>query len=187
MKAVLHSIKVNACRRNLNSHEAASPQVAALFGRSPRGPRLHPKGAARSARTARPSAASARSTLFGAARHPARGVQALRKRPRVERPCKFNEHPLRFRLKNTKEPGGASAAQVSALMAAVWSAPNCWVTLRITGTLARTSPLQGNKALPNPSVNATAIGVPPGPRGRPAYHRPRGPGATPLSARYLKR
>ncbi len=40
---------------------------------------------------------------------------------------------------------------------------------------------------PNPSVNATAIGVPPGPRGRPAYHRSRGPGATPLSARYLKR
>ena len=42
-------------------------------------------------------------------------------------------------------------------------------------------------ATPNQSVNATAIGVPPGPRGVQHYHPPRGPVATPLSARYLKR
>jgi hypothetical protein len=40
---------------------------------------------------------------------------------------------------------------------------------------------------PNPSVNATANGVPPGPRNTVAYRVSRGPGATPSSARYLKR
>jgi hypothetical protein len=40
---------------------------------------------------------------------------------------------------------------------------------------------------PNPSVNATANGVAPGPRSTVAYHVLRGPGATPSSARYLKR
>jgi len=38
-------------------------------------------------------------------------------------------------------------------------------------------------AMPNPSFNATANGVPPGPRGRLTYHRPRGPVVTPPSAR----
>jgi ribosomal protein L37E len=45
----------------------------------------------------------------------------------------------------------------------------------------------GARSWPNPSVNATANGAPPGPRGRCAYHPPRGPGVTPSSARYLKR
>lgn len=35
----------------------------------------------------------------------------------------------------------------------------------------------------NPSFNATANGVPPGPRDRSTYHRPRGPGVTPSAAR----
>jgi hypothetical protein len=37
---------------------------------------------------------------------------------------------------------------------------------------------------PKLSVNATANGVAPGPRGCQAYHHPRGPSATPSSARY---
>jgi len=45
----------------------------------------------------------------------------------------------------------------------------------------------GTRSWPNPSVNATANGVAPGPRGSQAYHLPRGPGTTPSSARYLKR
>ncbi len=36
--------------------------------------------------------------------------------------------------------------------------------------------------LPNPSLKRTANGVPPWPRGRVGYHRPRGQGATPLAA-----
>ena len=40
---------------------------------------------------------------------------------------------------------------------------------------------------PNPSVNATANGMAPGPRSTVAYHVLRGPGAMPSSARYLKR
>ena len=40
---------------------------------------------------------------------------------------------------------------------------------------------------PNPSVNATANGMAPGPRSTGAYHVLRGPGAMPSSARYLKR
>ncbi len=36
--------------------------------------------------------------------------------------------------------------------------------------------------LPNPSLKRTANGVPPWPRGRVVYHRPRGQGATPLAA-----
>jgi hypothetical protein len=35
----------------------------------------------------------------------------------------------------------------------------------------------------NPSFNATANGMPPGPRGCQYYHHPRGPGAMPSSAR----
>ena len=34
-------------------------------------------------------------------------------------------------------------------------------------------------ALPNPSLKLRPNGVPPGPRGRAVYHRPRGPGVTP--------
>ena len=41
--------------------------------------------------------------------------------------------------------------------------------------------------LPNPSVKARPNSVPPGPRGRAAYRRPRGPGATPSVPPYLKR
>jgi hypothetical protein len=40
---------------------------------------------------------------------------------------------------------------------------------------------------PNPSVNATSNGMAPGPRSTVAYHVPRGPGAMPSAARYLKR
>ncbi len=36
-----------------------------------------------------------------------------------------------------------------------------------------------NAALPNPSLKLSTNGVPPGPRDRAAYHRPRGPGVTP--------
>ncbi len=39
-----------------------------------------------------------------------------------------------------------------------------------------------NPAEPNPSLKRTANGVPPWPRGRVGYHRPRGQGATPLAA-----
>jgi hypothetical protein len=41
--------------------------------------------------------------------------------------------------------------------------------------------LQGSagSALPNPSLKLSPNGVPPGPRGRAVYHRPRGPGVTP--------
>ena len=42
-------------------------------------------------------------------------------------------------------------------------------------------------ARPNPSVKARPNGVAPGPRGHGAYHRPRGPGATPSVPPYLKR
>ena len=36
-------------------------------------------------------------------------------------------------------------------------------------------------AVPNPSLKRSANGVPPGPRGRAVYHRPRGPAVTPPS------
>ncbi len=48
-------------------------------------------------------------------------------------------------------------------------------------------PLLSPRLLPNPSVNATPTSYAPGPRGRPAYHRPRGPGSPLAVARYLKR
>jgi hypothetical protein len=47
--------------------------------------------------------------------------------------------------------------------------------------------LRGTRALPNPSLERTSTGVALGPRSRGAYHRPRGPSATPLAAAQLKR
>jgi hypothetical protein len=41
--------------------------------------------------------------------------------------------------------------------------------------------------VPNRSVNATANGMPPGPRSTVAHHLLRGPGSMPSSASYLKR
>jgi len=43
------------------------------------------------------------------------------------------------------------------------------------------------RARPNPSFEARPNGVAPGPRSRKAYHRPRGPGATPLVPPQLER
>jgi hypothetical protein len=47
--------------------------------------------------------------------------------------------------------------------------------------------LSGSRALPNPSVNATANGMALGPRSTANYHVLRGPSTMPSSARYLKR
>ena len=41
--------------------------------------------------------------------------------------------------------------------------------------------LSHQQAVPNPSLKRSANGVPPGPRGRAVYHRPRGPAVTPPS------
>jgi len=54
---------------------------------------------------------------------------------------------------------------------------------------AKSSQVQAvaRRARPNPSFEARPNGVAPGPRSRKAYHRPRGPGATPLVPPQLER
>ncbi len=52
---------------------------------------------------------------------------------------------------------------------------------RCPQTTCAPTPGRRANALPNPSLKRRANGVPPGPRGRAGYHRPRGPVATPLS------
>ena len=54
-------------------------------------------------------------------------------------------------------------------------------------TLAKARFRGAAQAGPNPSVEARPNGKPPGPRGREAYHVPRGPGALPSVPPHLKR
>jgi hypothetical protein len=68
--------------------------------------------------------------------------------------------------------------------------PNKVATTQARSKLGRSAALRGRRpesALPNPSLKLSPNGVPPGPRGRAVYHRPRGPGVTPSVPAYLER
>ena len=102
---------------------------------------------------------------------------------------------------SARAPGGAAAglvrqgyAQASAAAgarpsAALVEGPKDWgcvaaagARLGVAGFKSRGTPRpKKRRVLSNPSLKRSANGVPPGPRGRFVYHRPRGPGVTPSS------
>jgi hypothetical protein len=176
-QAVRYSIKVSACRRELNSHEAASPQSHARFTRPPRS-------------RGKSSVSAVASTRI------VRNNRALPLGPELQALCQAVVFSVEATPFSSKSFLGCAVFGMNAMAGnPLKSRPAGsahYVALAACGQGGCTWPrrrfvLSGPRALPNPSVNATANGVAPGPRSTVAYHVLRGPGTTPSSARYLKR
>ncbi len=74
---------------------------------------------------------------------------------------------------------------MQAVRTAVWYAPTSARSAGQRGAHREATRIAGRRqrnVRPNTSFKRTRNGVDPGPRGRLAYHRPRGPGSTPLRA-----
>ncbi len=170
MSAVQYASRVSAWRRELNSHELARPHRDRSHGMS-----LHRCG-------------------------PSSEGMYPRRAPVVaaSEPCSFN-----LELPHHRPGSAASASAVPLAATAATSnrqadqplanaarsrcvsiAGSARKALSICGHVHSRAArwLPATPALPNTSFKRTANGVPPWPRCRVAYHRPRGQGATPLAA-----
>jgi hypothetical protein len=176
-QAVQYSIKVSACRRELNSHEAASPQSHPRFARTPRRREADPVSATATTQFARGHLVLAASrNLQGLCQVAVPSVEATPLGPKslhVHSVCGLNV--IVGSVIASKPTGKANHI-----------ASGAHVQGRCTWSRSRLVP-SGPRALPNSSVNATANGMALGPRSTQAYHVLRGPSTMPSSARYLKR
>ncbi len=170
MGAVQCASRVSAWRRELNSHELTRPHQERSHGMS-----LH------------------RCCPSSECLYPRRAPVVA-----VLEPCFFN-----LELPHRRPGSAASASAVLLASAAACSnrqaeqplvaAVRCRSS-SLAGPAGKAASTSGNvhsrpsrrppagAALPNTSFKRTASGVPPWPRGRVVYHRPRGQGVTPLAA-----
>jgi hypothetical protein len=149
LHAMPHSNKVSACRRELKYTSAAQPRAPEHL-------------AQQRALLASVESALKFVSLFGL------GSEQLR-RQQLERRT-FTQHQDGLPPCLLGEPYG------------VGREPSKACTTQARGKPGRSAALRGRRpesALPNPSLKLRPNGVPPGPRGRAVYHRPRGPGVTP--------
>ncbi len=162
MAALQYAGRVSAWRRELNSHEWARPSREKAEGSFLQ--RCYPNSHRRCFMQVAPTEVMQRQACL------------------VELLCREFERP---------SPASASAAAEGRQYLPSLPSSRFWPVRRALHVYAwyryavllgasRHSPTK--TTLPNPSLKRTANGVPPWPRGRVGYHRPRGQGATPLAA-----
>ncbi len=170
MGAVQYASRVSALRRELNSHELARPHRDRSYGMSlhrccPSSEDLYPRKA--------PVVAASEPCFFN---------------------LKLPHHRPGSTASASAVPLAANAATSKRQAEQPSASALCSRCLSIAGPASKAPSTCGQvhfrpsrrppagAALPNTSFKRTANGVPPWPRGRVVYHRPRGQGVTPLAA-----
>jgi hypothetical protein len=158
---VLQSSRVSACRRALNSHNAASREHRAALEESV-------MQLAQQAAVDKSHANDWQPPCHTAAPHCVVpfSIQSVRRATATSR-CADTKLARRW-LENVSTHGPQRGAGSN------WSTPK--TVARSPYPVCRAS---HGASRPNPSLKLSPNGVPPGPRGRAVYHRPRGPGVTP--------